>query len=328
LKSHVQVFRLLEVELQIASDDIGFLQEFAGVFGGDRPADGPPRASFTATVEAGGPAEGHGCLRVRGDALEDPASFLLRFASPTIPLRSIPAPDPDGATLVGLDGDDEPIFAFRNSECLFRKVPRWRRIVSHFLFLRLLRLRPDVICFHAASVGIAGKGLLLVGPKGSGKSTVSGALAARGHDFLGDETAAYQPSSRLLLPFRRPLGIKPGPRAAALERSLAALGPADDEDGLLRVPIEALCSGPEARPLPLRAVCFLDGFAANPAIVATPGGRDALARMQPLAGSLGQGATSCVFEMIRLLGAASCYRLRPGDPDETAALLEEVFTGS
>ena len=87
-------------------------------------------------------------------------------------------------------------------------------------------------------------------------------------------------------------------------------------------------SGPEARPLPLRAVCFLDGFAANPAIVATTGGRDALARMQPLAGSLGQGATSCVFEMIRLLGAASCYRLRPGDPDETAALLEEVFTGS
>ena len=322
-----QIFQILEVELRIDTDDGGLLQEFASIFGGDRAASQAPRASFRAMVEASESTD-RGRFRVEGDALSEPAAFLLGFASPTIPLRAMPNPGSDATALVGLEGDDEQIFAFRGDECLFRKVPRWRRIVSHFLFLRLLRLRPDLIFFHAASVGIAGNGVLLTGPKGAGKSTVSAALAGRGHSFLGDETAAYQPSSRLLLPFSRPLGIKPGPRSALLDRKVAALAPAPDEDGLLRIPADALFPVPEAQPVPLRAVCFLDGFAARPELVATPGGREELARMQPLASSLGQGAPSCVFEMIRLLGATACYRLRPGDPDETAALLEEVFTRS
>jgi hypothetical protein len=323
-----RAFQIVDVDLRIATDDVGLLEEFESIFGGSQTADRPPRASFQATVLAAEAGADHGRLSVQGDALADPASFLLGFASPTIPLRALPNPGSDGAVLVGLEGDDQPLFAFRGDECLFRKVPRWRRIVAHFLFLRLLRLRTDLIFFHAASVGIGGQGLLLMGPKGGGKSTVSAALAARGHNFLGDETAAYQPSSRLLFPFRRPLGIKPGPRSALIDRSLGQMGPRPDEEGILRIPIEALCPVPEAHPVPLRAVCFLDGFAASPELLSSPGGRDELSRMQPMASSLGQGATSCVFEMIRLLGGASCYRLRLGDPDETAALLEEVFTRS
>jgi hypothetical protein len=327
LPPYDETFRILDVELRIATDDGALLGEFATIFGGDRAASRPSRASFRATVEASESSD-QGRFRVEGDALADPAAFLLGFASPTIPLRAMPNAGSDAVSLVGLEGDEEPIFGFRGDDCLFRKVPRWRRIVSHFLFLRLLRLRADLLFFHAASVGIAGNGLLLMGPKGAGKSTVSAAVAARGHDFLGDETAAYQPSSRLLLPFRRPLGIKPGPRSALLEQKVRALQPTADEDGLLRIPVDALFPEPEVPPVPLRAVCFLDGFGTKPELVATPGGRDELARMQPLASSLGQGTTSCVFEMIRLLGGAACYRLRPGDPDETAALLEEAFTRS
>jgi hypothetical protein len=323
-----RIFEILEVELHVATDDAGLLQEFASVFGGHPATDRPRRTAFRVTLAANDPTENWGRLSVQGDALGDPAGFLLGFASPTIPLRSLPSPTGDPTTLVGLEGDDHPLLAFRDDECLFRKVPRWRRIVSHFLFLRLLRLRADLLFFHAASVGIAGSGVLFVGPKGAGKSTVSGALAARGHNFLGDETAAYQPKTGLLLPFRRPLGIKPGPRAALVDRSLADLARAGDEDGLVRVPVEALFPVPEAIPVPLRALCFLDGFAARPELLSTCGGREELARMQPLASSLGPGTTSCVFEMIRLLGATACYRLHPGDPDETAALLEEAFTRS
>ena len=124
------------------------------------------------------------------------------------------------------------------------------------------------------------------------------------------------------------LGIKPGPRAAEVGRLLAELRKAGDEDGLLRVPVEALFPASAGEPVPLRAVCFLDGFAGHPELNVIPGDREALARMQPLASSLGPSAASCVFEMIRLLGGSTCYRLRPGDPDETAVLLEEVFTRS
>ena len=66
---------------------------------------------------------------------------------------------------------------------------------------------------------------MLVGPKGAGKSTLALALAARGHALLGDEHACYLPATGELLPFRRPVGIKPGPRAAAVESALLAPGP-------------------------------------------------------------------------------------------------------
>ena len=150
-----RTFQILEVELRVATDDTGLLQEFESVFGGGQPAERSARASFKATVQANEAGVDHGRLGVLGDALPDPTSFLLSFASPTIPLRAMPNPGSDGAVLVGLEGDDRPLFAFHNDECLFRKVPRWRRIVSHFLFLRLLRLRADLLFFRAASVASA-----------------------------------------------------------------------------------------------------------------------------------------------------------------------------
>src|SRR5947207_2119645 len=82
---------------------------------------------------------------------------------------------------------------FDGDRVRFRKVDAWRRIVSHMLFLRLIRRRPDLLFFHAASIGMDGRAYLLIGPKGRGKTSVSLALAARGHAFLGDETAIVEP---------------------------------------------------------------------------------------------------------------------------------------
>ena len=49
---------------------------------------------------------------------------------------------------------------------------------------------------------------MLAGPRYSGKSTLSLALAARGHHFLSDEIAWYIPSTRHLTAFRRPVGVR------------------------------------------------------------------------------------------------------------------------
>jgi hypothetical protein len=54
--------------------------------------------------------------------------------------------------------------------------------------------------------------------------------------------------------------------------------------------------------------------------------REELAMLQPIIGSLVNASpTQRVFEMARLLSRVEVYRLRPGDPDATATLLEEVF---
>lgn len=319
-------FRLVDVVLHVMADDREFLEEFSSVFGGDGlpSREGSPKATFHASVSVKSPElPDYGRLKVSGDQLPDPAAFLLETASPTVPIRRLETPWL-GETALGIGLDPEPALRFRGDECLFRLSGRWRRILAHFLFLRLMRLREDALFFHAASLGVRGTGVLLVGPKGSGKSTLSLALAARGHNFLGDETACYLPASGDLLPFRRPVGIKPGPQATAVVDALARGDYSADKDGVRRVEVEALIPGAKAEPVALGAVVFLQGFRASSALSRLEAGREELSLLQPLPTSLGnRPATQRVFEMVRLLSRVRAYRLLVGDPDETAKLVEE-----
>lgn len=296
------------------------LREFERLFACD-PAGEEPLRSFRAVIHAG--SEEYGSLCVRGDDLADGARFLAGFASPTIPL--VAAEPVDGRPALALEGESQPLFVFDGGDCKFRKSGRWRRILSHFLYLRLLRMRQDLLFFHAASLSVGGRGVLLVGPKGSGKTTLSSAIAALGHPFLGDETAAYRAADGTILPMRRPLSVKPGVRARNVERLLATLNARADEDGILHIRAADVFEQPAARAT-LGAVVFLDGFADAPSIEKVTAGRDELAALQPIrSSSFGEAPSRHVFAMIRLLGSLHCYRLRAGNPDETARLLIEVI---
>lgn len=312
---------LIDVGLDIRTDDDLFIGEFTQLFGSDLPTGPTPlQPTLHVTILAGAASE-LGRLEVTGDDLADGAAFLLGFASPTIPFVEIPT---DGShRALAIEGGSEPLFLFRGGDCEFRKVPRWRRILSHFLFLRLIRLRADLQFFHAASVSIGGAGVMLVGPKGAGKTTLSTALASLGHGFLGDETAAYRAADGMILPMRRPVSIKPGLRAAAIERQLGARAP--DEDGILHIrPSELFAS--EGKAAKLRAIVFLDGIGDEPALDRITPGRDELSAMQPIrSSSLFEQPSRLVFAMVRLLGSLVCFRLRAGHPDATAQLLTEVI---
>lgn len=316
---------LLGVSIELCSDDSRFVEEFVAIFGGRDGGSVPHVASFSVTVESESDRPLFGRLSATGDGLADPAAFLAGFSSPTVPLWQVPPPEP-GWTALALGDSPEPVFLFQGEGCYFRKVERWRRIVSHFLFLRMLRLRPDALFFHAASVAIAGRGVLLLGPKGAGKSTAALSLAARGHQFLGDETACYLPATGELVPFRRPVGVKPGPQCSAVAAALARLNPRADEEGLRRVPIEVLMPVSPASPVPLATVLFLSGFGPRPELSPIRAGREELSAMQPIATAMAGSATRRVFEMVRLIGSLACYRLVAADPDETAKLLERELS--
>jgi hypothetical protein len=321
-------FSLLNITLNLSSEDPLFVDEFARVFGGRdaQTAEGLAPATLHASLQV--ESESAGTLTVHGDGVDDAAQFLLGFSSPTIPLREA-AVSADGWKGVSLGDEAEAMFSFRGNVCRFRRAGRWRRVLAHFLFLRMLAMRKEAMFFHAASVGIEGQGVLLMGPKGSGKSTLSLGLAARGHDFLGDETAAFVSAQRLLIPFRRPAGVKPGPRTTLVAKSLERVRPAADEDGLLRVDPAELFPLRPPRPLPLRAVVFLKGFSHEPSLQRVQAGRDELALMQPINSSLSNApSTQRVFEMIRLLGSVDCYTMTPGPPDGSVELIENEFAGA
>jgi len=219
------------------------------------------------------------------------------------------------------------MFAFRDRDCIFALGEKWRLSIVWFLFWRLLRMRSDAIFFHASALGINGEWTIFVGPSGGGKSTTSLALAARGHNFLSDEVAGYLPARGELIPFRRPVGIKPGPRASAVENGLPATAAAQIErDGFFRVDVDTIFPTRQAEAVPLRRVVFLRGFAERPSLERIQPGRGEIVELQPLMSSfLNASHSRRIFELTRLLATTKVYQLHLGDPDETALYLEEAF---
>src|SRR5260370_37957042 len=83
-------------------------------------------------------------------------------------------------------------------------------------------MQREMLFFHAAAVGIDGDGVLITGAKAAGKSTLSTALAAGGHAFLGDEIGGVRPRTIALESFRRAISSRPGPRDPQVEKMFAS----------------------------------------------------------------------------------------------------------
>src|SRR5581483_3675959 len=196
----------------------------------------------------------------------------------------------------------------------------WRRSINWFTLWRLLRIESTTIFFHASAIAFGDGATIFIGPKGAGKSTTALSLAARGHNLLSDEIAGYRPADGFVVPFRRPVGIKPGPRCTAVARALDSDSVAAIErEGFVRVRVESLFRADAPRAYPLRRVVFLRGFKDKPEIARIDPGRSEVAELQPLMGSfLNASHSSRVFDLVRLLSATKVYRFHPGNPDETA----------
>jgi hypothetical protein len=209
----------------------------------------------------------------------------------------------------------------------------WQPFIGNYAINRVLRLQREVLFFHAASIGIAGRGVLIVGPRGSGKTTSALALAARGHDFFGDELAAVRCTSKALLPFRRAVSIRAGPRAQRVEDCLARIKCALERfpDGAERTLVDIGRLFPKAgvSPTTLCCVLFLRQFAKQPVAQRFTFGLEHFPMLTPLACSMwGVAAGVRIMDVSRLLRQVECYWLDVGDPDETADLVERIAHGA
>ncbi len=68
---------------------------------------------------------------------------------------------------------------------------------------------------HAGAVSLAGRGMIIVGHSGAGKTSTVAALIRKGAMYLSDEVALLDPAVGTVAPFALPMTVKPWTRNAA-----------------------------------------------------------------------------------------------------------------
>lgn len=247
-----------------------------------------------------------------------PERGFTEIAAPPLGWKVLGIPTPQGVEGIGIAGE----------HLLARAPTRWQSLAGSLVFSRLIRLQRELLFFHAGSIGIRGRGLLLVGPKGSGKTTLSLALAARGHDFLGDEMAGVRIGPLELVPIRRSLAVRDGVRARdvelALERVEAPYEAFPDGTQRRRAYAAELFPGTGPPATPLTDIVFLQGFGPQPRLRPAPAGREQLGGMTPLGASMwGTNPMRRARDLLSIISRARCWTLEAGAPEETATLLEQ-----
>jgi hypothetical protein len=75
-------------------------------------------------------------------------------------------------------------------------LPWWERAAPLRWLFDGLAQRLDMVTVHAAAVGIDGRGVIIGGPGGAGKSTLALACVARGMDFVSDDYCLLRVSNK------------------------------------------------------------------------------------------------------------------------------------
>jgi len=238
-------------------------------------------------------------------------------------------PETPGWRAIGLAGESCPILISRGNGLLVDAAQPWQPLIANCAVNWTMHMQREVLFFHAAAVGLGDAGVLIIGGKGAGKTTLSMALAARGHDFLGDEIAAVRTRTAELLPMRRAVSIRPGPQSSRVDQMLQhGRYPAEQfPDGSTRMRAEPgeFFPAPRERPLPLRSIFFLRPFEDRARAESfVPGAAD-LRLLAPLPCTFwGVPPARPLMEVAKLLSGVNCYHFYPGMPDESACLMERI----
>ncbi len=212
----------------------------------------------------------------------------------------------------------------------FPRSAPWQGVIASIAVNEVLRIQKHMLFFHAGTVAITGRGVMLVGDKGMGKTTLSLALAARGCGFLGDEYAALDTRTLDLVPFRRAVSIRPGATARRVSDFLATGDFVTDRtpDGTrrARLSVAAMIPAPPPSRTRLTHIFFLRSFAGLTRIESFYPGTEHLPLLRPLLPTLSSAVPGTrVMQMTRMMAAARCFHLDlAGSPDEAAEQIQRT----
>ena len=322
-------YRIGDGFLLLSGSHADFRATTEAIFGGCRTtAAGRDPALPCVRCEVNGPST-DGSVRIRiadGGTLDLHALALALFAERGYVAG--PALEDGWRTIAEADSPGSALFAVLGDDVIADAARRWEGLVASMAISRLIARQAGTLFFHAASTVVAGRGVMLCGPKRAGKTTLAAALAARGHALLGDEIAAVRVATRELLPVRRALSLRDGPASEKVRIALAAV-PTErvvfpDDEVRTRVAADALFPA-AAMPAPLSVLLRLDGFDATPSLVVASSRASVGQLLTPMAASVwGPESPRRALQLLRLQAATRGYILRAGAPDETARFIEAL----
>jgi hypothetical protein len=324
-------YRFGRALLSMKCEDGSFSRRFASIFtecAVEPPAegDGIPHIDFRI---ASHPSDPRLLVVLMNSEYRDGADFLCQLV-PERQYVECTELVPGWQMLALPEAPDQPVFAFGKSSILISRAHPWQQAMALYMISTAFRLQPDVCVLHAASVGIAGKGVLISGAKGAGKTTLSLCFASRGHSFLGDEWAVVSTLTGDLLPLRRAASIRPGPHPAGLDEYLENHSCEIEllSDGTQRLRTSVGAVYPRALPqvVPLTDVFFLRRFASRPKVERFTSSEQ-LPPIAPLLASIwGHSPAERALDVFRSVGHARLWQLDVGgSPEETADIVEEAI---
>lgn len=144
------------------------------------------------------------------DSVAEAIDFLFRRA----PAGGDAEPEVTYRVVASNEGDDTTLF--RGEAPLYRgsSIPTLAELLLGDVCHELAKGSQGGLLFHAAGLSCQGRGVLLPGGIGAGKTTLAAWLTAQGLDYLSDEMIFFARGSDRLTSFTRPLNLKHSSRPA------------------------------------------------------------------------------------------------------------------
>lgn len=174
----------------------------------------------------------------------------------------------------------------------------------------------DLLFVHAGAVELQGRGYVLVGPAGAGKTSAASILVRNGAAYLSDEVALLDPAQGRLLPFALPLAVKPWTARAA--GTFPPARQVASEGGVRYLLPSRRVSGS----VPLHALILLDPGRPSREVADLPRAEMLLALSQHASSFRYRPRLEAAFSgFVRLLRGARCLSVGSASPADAAAAI-------
>jgi hypothetical protein len=224
--------------------------------------------------------------------------------------------DPDGTYRIMADGR-----RYR-SELAARHVPD---SLVRMLLLAELDAHPERLHLHAGAVADRGRGVVVAGFSGNGKSTMVTTLVRDGFDYLTDERVAIDPHDLKVLGFSKPISLVGGSFNVFPALHPDVLGHGQATEWEWQVPASAIGSGRMLTELDAQLLVFVRYEADSDLHVEQVHPLTAVARLLHDSPDIARFGADALHLCGRLCASVLCVEVRYSRPDDVGPALRMLL---